>query len=188
MAFLDLGRLRRLIGLGRPTGTPTAKPTAKPTKTGTVRAGGGVVWRRRSDGRPEVILVHRPKYDDWSLPKGKLHAGEDEATAALREVQEETGLRCVPGQELPVSRYHDRFGRPKTVRYWAMTPAPGSSAPFVPNNEVDEVRWLTPDDAAALLSYERDREILRALRVETTGDPRSGADDPGAGPPTPSGC
>ena len=125
------------------------------------------MWRRRPDGQAEVILVHRPKYDDWSLPKGKLHAGEDEATAALREVEEETGLRCVLGQELPVSRYHDRFGREKTVRYWAMTPVAGGSPAFVPNNEVDEVRWLTTDDATALLSYDRDREILRELRVET---------------------
>jgi 8-oxo-dGTP pyrophosphatase MutT (NUDIX family) len=126
-----------------------------------------VVWRPRPDGRPEVILVHRPKYDDWSLPKGKLHAGEDDAAAALREVEEETGLRCVLGQELPASRYHDRFGRPKTVRYWAMTPEPGSSAPFVPNDEVDEVRWLTPDEAEPLLSYDRDREVLRSLGTVT---------------------
>jgi 8-oxo-dGTP diphosphatase len=158
-----------------------------PTKSGVVRAGGGVVWRPGADGEPEVILVHRPKYDDWSLPKGKLHAGEDEVTAALREVQEETGLRCVLGEELPVSRYHDRFGRPKTVRYWAMTPEPGSSTTFVPNNEVDEVRWLTPGDAAALLSYDRDREILRALRVGTGRDQGPGADHPGAGPATPPG-
>jgi 8-oxo-dGTP diphosphatase len=176
-----LGRLGRLIGLRRPTGTPTK------TKTGTVRAGGGVVWRPGPDGEPEVILVHRPKYDDWSLPKGKLHAGEDEATAALREVEEETGLRCVLGDELTMSRYHDRFGRPKTVRYWAMTPEPGSSTAFVPNTEVDEVRWLTPDDAAALLSYDRDREILRSLRVDTRRDQGSGADHPGTGQETPPG-
>jgi len=125
-----------------------------------------VVWRRHPDGRAEVILVHRPKYDDWSLPKGKVHAGEDEATAALREVEEETGLRCVMGDELPPSRYHDRFGRDKTVRYWAMTPEPGTPGAFVPNHEVDEVRWLGLDAAGTLLSYDRDREILRALRVD----------------------
>jgi 8-oxo-dGTP diphosphatase len=133
---------------------------------GPVRAGGGVVWRRGPDGRLEVILVHRPKYDDWSLPKGKLHRGEDEAHAALREVEEETGLRCVLGRELPASRYHDRFGRDKTVRYWAMTAVDGSGSSFAPNAEVDEVRWLSPREAADLLSYERDREILRALRVD----------------------
>jgi 8-oxo-dGTP pyrophosphatase MutT (NUDIX family) len=124
------------------------------------------VWRRGDDGQPRVIVVHRPRYDDWSLPKGKVHPGEDEADAAVREVEEETGLRCRLGPELPSSSYQDRFGRDKTVRYWAMTPVDETSH-FVPNAEVDEVRWLTVDDAAALLSYDRDREILRALRVGT---------------------
>jgi 8-oxo-dGTP diphosphatase len=127
-----------------------------------------VVWRRREDGGVEVVLVHRPKYDDWSLPKGKLHDGEDEPTAALREVEEETGLRCILGDELPGSHYLDRFGRNKTVRYWTMTPEPGSE-PFVPNDEVDEIRWLTTDDAEPLLSYERDREVLQALGVDQEG-------------------
>ncbi len=147
MAPLSLDRL----GLGR--------------SPGPVRAGGGVVWKRADDGQPVVILVHRPKYDDWSLPKGKLHAGEDEADAALREVEEETGLRCALGDELPSSSYQDRFGRDKTVRYWAMTPVDESST-FEPNDEIDEVRWLTVDAAAELLSYDRDREILRALAVD----------------------
>jgi len=128
---------------------------------GPVRAGGGVVWKQGNDGQPVVILVHRPKYDDWSLPKGKLQEGEDEADAAVREVEEETGLRCRLGEELPSSSYQDRFGRDKTVRYWAMTPVDDTST-FAPNAEVDEVRWLTPDDAATLLSYDRDREILRS--------------------------
>jgi 8-oxo-dGTP pyrophosphatase MutT (NUDIX family) len=127
-----------------------------------VRAGGGVVWRPRAGGGVEVLLVHRPKYDDWSLPKGKLHAGEDEVTAALREVEEETGLRCELGPEVAGSRYHDRFGRDKTVRYWAMTPVSGT---FVPTREVDEVRWLGLADAEALLSYDRDREVLRSFGV-----------------------
>ena len=124
-----------------------------------------MVWRRRPDGGTEIILVHRPKYDDWSLPKGKLQDGEDEAAAALREVEEETGLRTVLGRELPGSRYLDRFGRDKTVRYWAMTPAPSAEdgAAFVPNAEVDEVRWVTPTEAGALLTYERDREIVRSF-------------------------
>jgi 8-oxo-dGTP pyrophosphatase MutT (NUDIX family) len=152
VAPLSLGRL----GLGR--------------SPGPVRAGGGVVWKRGDDGRPVVILVHRPKYDDWSLPKGKLHEGEDEAAAAIREVEEETGLRCRLGPELPSSSYQDRFGRDKTVRYWAMTPIVGGqddrSSTFVPNDEVDEVRWLPVDDAADLLSYDRDREVLRSLKAE----------------------
>ena len=123
-----------------------------------------MVWKAGDDDdQPVVILVHRPKYDDWSLPKGKLQEGEDEADAAVREVEEETGLRCRLGEELPTSSYQDRFGRDKTVRYWAMTPLDGHQASFVPNAEVDEVRWLTPDDALTLLSYARDREILRSL-------------------------
>ena len=126
VAPLSLGRLG--LGRGRP---------------GPVRAGGrGGVAAAADDGRPRCILVHRPKYDDWSLPKGKLDAGEDEADAALREVEEETGLRCALGPELPGSRYHDRFGRDKTVRYWAMTPESRTGRRFVPNDEVDEVRWL----------------------------------------------
>ncbi len=158
VAPLNLGRL----GLGR--------------SPGPVRAGGGVVWKRGDDGHPVVILVHRPKYDDWSLPKGKLQPGEEEADAAVREVEEETGLRCRLGPELPSSSYQDRFGRDKTVRYWAMTPIDDTST-FVPNAEVDEVRWLPPDTAAELLSYERDREILRSLPAEVPNEFPSECDE-----------
>ena len=166
LGHMNLGRLqlglRRLgLGLGRPE---VAEPPVRRTKTGSVRAGGGVVWRRRPDGQVEVLLVHRPKYDDWSLPKGKLERGEDEDEAALREVEEETGLRCVLGPELPTTRYHDRFGRPKSVRYWAMTTEPDHSE-FVPNREVDQIRWLSPEDAAALVSYDRDREVVQSVEV-----------------------
>jgi len=118
-----------------------------------------VVWRRSSEGL-EVLLVHRPRYDDWTLPKGKLHAGEDHPTAALREVEEETGLRCAPGPKLAPSAYVDGRGRPKVVRWWAMTPGAGT---FVPGPEVDEVRWLPLVDAASLVSYDRDREVLRSF-------------------------
>src|SRR5207302_7956801 len=83
---------------------------------GVVRAAGGVVGRLAPDGELEVLLVHRPRYDDWSLPKGKLHAEETEEAAALREVEEETGFRCELGPELPRSAYTDSRGRPKTVR------------------------------------------------------------------------
>lgn len=110
-----------------------------------------------------MVVVHRPKYDDWSLPKGKVHGEEGEAEAALREVEEETGLRCRLGPELPGTRYLDRFGREKTVRYWAMTPIGEPEARFEPNDEVDELRWLSPEQAAELLSYPRDREVLRSL-------------------------
>ena len=108
----------------------------------------------------EVLVVHRPRYDDWSLPKGKLADGETHAAAALREVEEESGLRCELGPELPSTSYRDRFDRAKTVRYWAMTPVDGE---FHPGDEVDEVRWLGVEDAADLLTYDRDRPMLRAL-------------------------
>lgn len=125
-----------------------------------VRAAGGVVTRPAPGGRVEVLLVHRPKYDDWSFPKGKLLPGERDEEAALREVEEETGLRCALGAELPGTTYRDRHGRPKVVRYWSMTPQEGA---FSPHDEVDEVRWLSPGEAAATLTYDRDRDVLAAL-------------------------
>jgi 8-oxo-dGTP diphosphatase len=120
-----------------------------------VDAAGGVVER---DGR--VLLVHRPRYDDWSFPKGKLDPGESFEHAALREVEEETGLRCTLGRELPSAEYEVR-GRPKLVRYWLMTPE--SEPGFEPNEETDELRWVTPDEARELLTYDRDRYVLSAL-------------------------
>jgi 8-oxo-dGTP pyrophosphatase MutT (NUDIX family) len=125
-----------------------------------VEAAGGVVWRRRDGGDLEVLVVHRPRYDDWSFPKGKLDPGEDHRTAAWREVWEETGLECELGTELAEVRYADRFGRPKRVRYWAMQVTGGE---FTPNDEVDELRWASPDDAASLLSYERDAGLLAGI-------------------------
>jgi 8-oxo-dGTP diphosphatase len=124
-----------------------------------VKASGGVVWRRRAGGI-EVALVHRPRYDDWSFPKGKLDRGESWEDAALREVEEEIGLRCRLGHELPPTSYHDNKGRAKVVRYWMMEPLDGE---FAPSHEVDEVRWLTPADADRLLSYEHDRALLREV-------------------------
>jgi 8-oxo-dGTP diphosphatase len=120
-----------------------------------VRAAGGLVVR---DGK--VVLVHRPKYDDWSFPKGKCHEGESDEACALREVEEETGLRCELLGELGQTSYVDARGRPKIVRYWRMRAVDGE---FVPDGEVDEIRWDTPEDAAGLLSWPRDLPLLERL-------------------------
>jgi 8-oxo-dGTP diphosphatase len=120
-----------------------------------VLAAGGVVVR---EGK--VALIHRPKYDDWSLPKGKLDPGEAFGQAALREVEEETGLRCRLGPEVARSRYRDSKGRSKLVRYFRMEPVNEGS--FEPTEEVDELRWLPPAEAARQLSYDRDRDVLAA--------------------------
>ena len=127
-----------------------------------VKAAGGVVWRRDRAGAPEIAVVHRPRYDDWSLPKGKLDRGEGWQEAALREVLEEIGLRCTPGDELPPVFYDDNKGRSKAVRYWLMQPADGA---FAPNNEVDEMRWMDLEAAAALLTYPHDVELVRAAEA-----------------------
>jgi len=105
-----------------------------------VAAAGGLVVRHGDDGNPRVAVIHRPKYTDWSLPKGKLEEGEGWVEAALREVEEEIGYRCEIGAELPPVSYLDRKARRKLVRYWLMEPIEGS---FVPHGEVDELRWLT---------------------------------------------
>jgi 8-oxo-dGTP diphosphatase len=122
-----------------------------------VRAAGGVVWRVDDAGVIVTLLVHRPKYDDWSIPKGKVDPGESDEHAAVREVQEETGLRCVLGHELAGTDYIDRKGRPKHVRYWEMTVVGGE---FSPTEEVDEVRWLPLAEASAVLTYRHDANVL----------------------------
>jgi 8-oxo-dGTP diphosphatase len=121
-------------------------------------AAGGVVLRRGDDGRIRVAVIHRPKYTDWSLPKGKLESGEGWKEAAVREVEEEIGYRCETGAELPPISYLDRQGRRKLVRYWLMEPIEGG---FEPDGEVDELRWLTRREAEELLTYEHDRELVR---------------------------
>lgn len=125
-----------------------------------IEAAGGLVWRLSSKGFAKVLLIHRPSYDDWSFPKGKLDDGESHVDAAVREVAEETGLRCRLGDELPEVRYKDRKSRPKRVRYWMMEPLGGA---FEPNAEVDEVRWeRVGSPTLERLSYEHDRGILVA--------------------------
>jgi 8-oxo-dGTP diphosphatase len=125
-----------------------------------VKASGGVVWRRANGGGLEVVVIHRPRYDDWSLPKGKLDSGESWEEAALREVEEEVGMRCALGAELPPVSYRDNKDRAKVVRYWLMEPR--DEAPFTPNDEVDEMRWVDVAAAESLLSYPHDAELLRA--------------------------
>jgi len=126
----------------------------------TVRAAGCVLWRRAvSEDGLEIALVHRPKYDDWSHPKGKLKRGEDALAGAVREVAEETGMDCRPGAPLPTSCYLVD-GRPKQVRYWAAEAVAGA---FAPNREVDRMVWLPPADARRLLTQERDRPLVDAL-------------------------
>ena len=131
-------------------------------ETDVVHAAGAVLWRARgSDGSAEIALVHRPKYDDWSFPKGKLDAGESHEEAAQREVLEETGCRGHLDRELTAISYVDGKGRPKTVRYWSMQLV--DQDPFIPNDEVDDVRWFTVDEAQRRLTYGHDVDVLESF-------------------------
>jgi 8-oxo-dGTP diphosphatase len=140
------------------TGAGTVDP-------GMVRAAGGLVTRpigtAGDESGIEVLVVHRPRYDDWSLPKGKAEPGERDEDTAKREVEEETGYRCALGKELTTVRYLDRRGRDKQVRYWNMSVI--GEVAWEPNEEVDERRWISPAVAATLLTYEADRQLLRSL-------------------------
>ncbi|MCU7823427.1 NUDIX hydrolase [Kitasatospora sp. DSM 101779] len=155
----------RLAGRSRRGGAPALR-AAVPGYGPTVLAAGGVLWvpgGPKKDGRglkkPRIAVIHRPKYDDWSLPKGKLEPGEGWQAAALRELREETGMHCVLGQELPAQHYLVD-GRPKEVRYWAAVPTGGS---FTPGREVDRLEWLPPKKAKARLTHVRDRALVDAL-------------------------
>lgn len=110
----------------------------------------------------EICVVHRPRHEDWTLPKGKLDAGESFEEAALREVEEETGLLCELGREVESTHYTDGRGRQKIVRYWLMEVVGGE---FEPNDEVDEIRWMTAHEAIEALTYERDRELVAGVRL-----------------------
>jgi 8-oxo-dGTP diphosphatase len=129
-----------------------------PSPTEVVQAAGGLVVRRH--GALEIAVVHRPVHQDWSFPKGKLEEGETFEVAALREVEEETGMHCRLLRFIGHTEYVDRKGRPKAVAYWVMAAESGS---FEPNAEVDELRWVTLEEASRLLSYPRDRELVAVL-------------------------
>jgi 8-oxo-dGTP diphosphatase len=120
-----------------------------------IRAAGGVVVH---EGR--IAVVHRPRYDDWSLPKGKLDPGETWEQAALREIEEECGLRCRLEDELEPVHYAVR-GTPKTVRWWRMAVVEDLGIEL--DEEVDELRWVTPTEAIVLLDYEQDIRLIRNL-------------------------
>jgi 8-oxo-dGTP diphosphatase len=131
-----------------------------------VRAAGCVLWRRSPvDGELEICLVHRPKYDDWSHPKGKLKRGEDPIAGARREVSEETGYNAAPGTELSTVCYV-AGGRAKEVRYWAAEAREGA---FTPNDEVDRVLWLPPTAARNRLTQPRDRALVDEFLVRVSG-------------------
>jgi 8-oxo-dGTP diphosphatase len=127
---------------------------------GRVKAAGAVLWRPDGAGATEVALIHRPRYDDWSFPKGKADQDEHPVRTALREVEEETGFRCVLGRRLPNTEYEAEAG-PKRVRYWAACPVGPSS--FEPNEEVDAVHWLPPAEARRRLTSELDAVVLEAF-------------------------
>jgi len=140
----------------------------EPAHVDVVRAAGGIVVRRDADadadadgGGMQYLLVHRPR-GDWSFPKGKTERGETDEDAALREVEEETGLACALGAPAGETSYHDAAGRPKVARYWFMEPR-SETRTFTPNHEIDGVRWCNRDEADALLSYDQDRRLLAAL-------------------------
>ena len=139
-------------------GTLTTKASELDVKE--VRAAGGLITRVDEAGDPQVLLVHRSRYNDWSFPKGKLDPGETFEEAALREVKEETGLVCRLLAELAPVRYRDADGVPKLVRYWQMMPLEGDIGDFAFNSEIDDLRWVHPVEAARLLSYAHDRVLL----------------------------
>jgi len=135
-----------------------------------VRAAGGVVWRRaRRQGDVEIAIVHRPKQNDWSLPKGKLEGGESHQDAALREVWEETGLRCDLGPKLIETRYVTPTGEPKRVRWWAMTVR--SDDGFTPGREIDGLRWVLLAEIAEELDYDADRDVVHSFVTSGASKP-----------------
>ncbi|MGC1513430.1 MAG: NUDIX hydrolase [Acidimicrobiales bacterium] len=127
-----------------------------------IESAGGVVWRATGPHHHELLIVHRPDRQDWSLPKGRRRRRESALECALREVREETGLRCAAAEELPDVRYTDRQGRSRRVRYWMMQAVRGE---FQPNDEVDEIRWAPPALVGELLTFEHERVVVSGLRL-----------------------
>ena len=162
MNTVDMSRASRVPSVGRRAATMELNTPAE-----IVRAAGGLIVRRQS-GQLEVALVHRPMHQDWSYPKGKLEEGETFEDAAQREVLEETGFICRLLRFVGHTDYADRKGRPKVVAYWVMSAVAGT---FVPNEEVDELRWADVTTAGQLLSYERDRELLAVVAADDQLEP-----------------
>jgi 8-oxo-dGTP diphosphatase len=127
-----------------------------------IKAAGALLWRPLPDGGVEHLVLHRTRRQDWSLPKGKLEAGEHAVVAAVREVEEETGDLVALGRPLPTRRY-PVDGQPKQVRYWVARAAQSPGRPFEPNEEVDALEWLPPDEAKARLSYPHDADLVDAF-------------------------
>ncbi len=138
-----------------------------PSQTEVVQAAGGLVVRRHH-GELQIVVVHRPGQQDWSFPKGKLEPRETFELAALREVREETGMACRLLRFIGHTEYVDRKGRPKAVAYWVMAAEAGF---FTPNEEVDELRWLTLEAASRTISYTRDRELVAVLMAADQVEP-----------------
>jgi 8-oxo-dGTP diphosphatase len=131
-----------------------------------IRAAGALLWRESSELKIEIALIHRPCYDDWSLPKGKIEEGESSLRCAFREVLEETGITPQFGRELGSVEYKEPAGL-KRVKYWA---AKALTDEFLPNEEVDEIKWLNPEDALPVATHESDRSIIENF---LTQDPRT---------------
>ena len=127
-----------------------------------IRAAGGVLFRTSRRGRDKVAVVYREARGDWTFPKGKLDEGESFEEAALREVVEETGITAVIRRFVGSTNYTHRKGRPKIVAYYLMEAISGE---FAPNEEVDELRWVTLDEAIELLTWDRDQELIDLLRL-----------------------
>lgn len=142
---------------------PTSRAQNRDADGALVKAAGGLVCRPGPAGLVQVALVHRRRYDDWTLPKGKLDEGETLEEAGLREVEEETGLACRLVRPVACTEYQDGKGRDKIVFYWVMKPLAGR---FEPGQEVDDLRWLTVDESLGVLSYERDRALLQLARLD----------------------